>query len=71
MSIAISLFLSLAIIQENNSLEGRSVEFVKSYFSRKNVAIKMDTTWNSKIGPQQVVSMYIGLHLNTIWWTEC
>ena len=42
MSIVSSLFLSLAIIQENNTLEGRSVEFGKSYVSHKKVAIKMD-----------------------------
>ena len=44
MSIVSSLFLSLAIIRENNSLEGRSVKFVKTYFFSQNVAIKMDTT---------------------------
>ena len=31
----------LAIIRENNSLEGRSVEFGKCYFSRKVSKLKM------------------------------
>ena len=59
------------INRENNSLEAGSVEFGKSYFSCNNVAIKIKTILNSKIDPQQIFSMYIGLHLNSIWWTKC
>ena len=35
----------LAIIRENNILGGRSVEFEKSYFSHKSVAIEGERTW--------------------------
>ena len=46
------------------------VKIGKFYFSHKSVAIKMDTTWISKIGFQQIVSQNVGWQLKVIWQTR-
>ena len=47
-----------------------SVEFGKSYYSHKSVAIKMDTTWISKIGYLRIVRKVVCLQFRAIWQTK-
>ena len=51
---------NLAIIWENNNLEGRSVELEKFYFSHKSFAIESDRNCVSKTSFLKILSKAVG-----------